>query len=921
MVLMLAGLALPNARAQDGGTVSGAVVSTWDGTPLAAVTVSVRGTTLATQTDAGGRYELRNVPAGDQVLRLSKSGYAVAVVSDVRVLLGQTTTVNGNLRPEFYEMEEYEVTAEEMTDQTAEIYFERQESSAMVEGIGSEQFSNLAVSDAAQVLSKVTGATVADGKYAVVRGLADRYTFTTMNGMELPSADPDRKAFQLDLFPAKFIEQVDVSKTFTPDMHGGFAGGSVDIVTKSYPDDFLFEYRLGTAYNTQSSLRDDFAATDRGSTDWLAMDDGTRELPSEAAATPPFGTASPLDPSIKSTFNSTHFAPVEVRSPLDSAMSLLFGNTHQVFGKRLGYLAGLEYKNEYRYYDDGVVKKYEGSGTTTSADKTDTRGLIEYNWAALANLTLELSEQHELRFNFLFVQAAEDEARRLQGQDDVLSTEPGISYVDQSILRWTERNLTYYQLGGTHEFPDLREIQFDWGAALSNTSQDDPDYRIFQFLARPPDDFNPNGPTTPSRPTRFWRELEEDNLNLRGDFTVPLPSYNSQENLFKTGIAYSQSQRDYSQRGFDVRSVPQHPFYTIGDPNIFLIEENHPYISYHNFIANITYDGEQTIGAGYVMAEYGVLDWLQLSGGVRYETTDLTVEAFDLSRNIPLPPGAIDQDDWLPSLSAKVQLRENVDLRAAWSRTVVRPTYREIAEVPIYDVARGRVYIGNPNLQMASSENFDLRASWYPRPGEILSASLFAKFIDDPIEQLAINRDNSRITYANFEEAEVYGVEAELRLGLDRLWQPLEAFTLGFNAAYITSEVPLTETQRTLREERLGDTSSTRPLYDQPEYILNGDLTWELKETGTTFTLSGGVVGDRLILVSLSTPDEFLAPAPELNFFIRQKLGKHWDVRFTAKNLLDPAQDVVQSWPAAGTVVLRSYTKGITFGLSIGCEF
>jgi TonB-dependent receptor len=321
------------------------------------------------------------------------------------------------------------------------------------------------------------------------------------------------------------------------------------------------------------------------------------------------------------------------------------------------------------------------------------------------------------------------------------------------------------------------------------------------------------------------------------------------------------------------------------------------------------------------MAEWGALDWLQVVGGMRYETTDLTVDAFDQSRNIALTPGAIDQDDWLPALSAKVQLRENVDLRAAWSRTVVRPTYREIAEVPIYDVARSRVYLGNPELGMARSDNLDFRGSWYPRPGEILSASVFAKFIDDPIEQLAINRDNSRITYANFEEAEVYGIEAEVRLGLDRVWEPLQPFTVGFNAAWITSEVPLTETQRTLRQQRLGDNSSSRSLYDQPEYIVNGDLTWDIEMTGTSITLSGGIVGDRLVLVSLATPDEFLAPAPELNLFLRQKLGKHWDVRFTAKNLLDPAQEVTQTWPQAGKVVLRSYKKGITFGLSIGCEF
>jgi hypothetical protein len=177
-------------RAQEVGSVGGLVVSSWDGAPLPGVTVTVRGTTLAAQSSAAGRYQLNSIPVGTQVLRFSKSGFASAVVTDVRILPGQTNNVDGNLRPEFYEMEEFEVTAEEFSEQTEQILFERQQSGAMLEGIGSDMLKNLAVSDAAGALTKVTGATVADGKYAVIRGLADRYTFTTLNGLELPSADP-----------------------------------------------------------------------------------------------------------------------------------------------------------------------------------------------------------------------------------------------------------------------------------------------------------------------------------------------------------------------------------------------------------------------------------------------------------------------------------------------------------------------------------------------------------------------------------------------------------------------------------------------------------------------------------------------------------------------------------------------------------
>lgn len=908
-------------RAQEAGSVSGLVVSSWDGTALPGVTVTVRGTTLAAQSNPAGRYELKGVAPGNQVLRFSKPGYASAVVSDVRVLPAQITTVDGNLRPEFFDMEEYEVSAEEFTEQTEQILFERQQSSAMLEAIGSDMFKNLAVGDAAQALTKVTGATVADGKYAVIRGLADRYTFTTLNGLELPSADPDRKAFQLDLMPSKFIEKMDVYKTFTPDMSGGFAGGSIDIVTKSFPEDFQFELRTSTAYNTQSSLRDDFLASDRGSRDWLAMDDGIREMPGEVAAQNPAGGAV-FPPQAKSSFKSTQFAPVNSDSPVDSGLDLLFGNTHKLFDRRIGYLAGFNFKNEYRMYENGVVRSYDQGGRVTAIDKTDSAGLFDAQWGALANLNFEPSEGHELKFNFLRVQSAQDEARRAIGQDgDVTSVSDG-TYVDQSILNWTERSLTYYQLAGAHAIPELNNIQFDWGAALSTTTQEDPDFRIFQFYADPANNFySADLPSAqPNFPARFWRELEERGKSVRADFTIPVPSYNDEENFIKTGAALNLSQRDYFQRGIFALRSGSHPFDEIGDPNIWMAEENLPFINIRNFPANLTYQGEQKIHAGYLMADWAVLKWFRLTGGARYESTDISVDTFNLTQNRPLTPGAIEQNDWLPSLSAKFQIRENIDLRASWSRTVVRPTYREIAEVPIYDVTQNRTYFGNPNLEVSASENFDLRASWYPRPGELLSASIFAKRIDRPIELSSIRTDNSQIRYENFERADVYGVEGELRVRLDRAWDPLEPFLLGFNGAYMTSEVPLTEVQM-LNRQIYGDFASERPLYDQPEFILNGSLTWDYQPSRTTVTLSGGVVGQSLILVGLAKPDEFVQPAPDLNLFIRQKLGKNWDVRFTARNLLNPEFKVAQTWPEQGEKILQSYTKGITFGLSVGCEF
>ena len=376
-VLGLLALAGFTARAQDNGSISGVVVSTWDATPLSGVTVTLRGTTLATQADASGRFELKNVPPGNQVLRFSKSGYASAAVTDVRVLPGQTTTVNGNLRPEFYEMEEYEVTAEELTQQTEKILFERQKSAGMTDSLGSDFLSRVGAGNAAESISKVSGATIVEGKFAVIRGLNDRYVSTTLNGAAIPSADPYRQSASLDLFPSQVIDRVVVAKTFTPDQPGTFTGGGIDVVTKSFPEKPFLTTSIGTAYNTQASLNERFLTHSGSGTDFAGMDDGTRALPAElqGAVLPtsvPIGISKPgsaiflrdypialeLDRFTKS-LGAAEIAPTRETAPLDHNFSMAGGDSKTLFGGPLGYFVGVSYKHDYSFYEDAIYRRYD----------------------------------------------------------------------------------------------------------------------------------------------------------------------------------------------------------------------------------------------------------------------------------------------------------------------------------------------------------------------------------------------------------------------------------------------------------------------------------------------------------------------------------------------------------------------------------
>ena len=528
------------ARAQDAvGTVSGVVVNSWNGTPVPTVIITVRGTTLAVQTDATGRYELKNVPPGEQVLRFSKSGYASTVVTEVRVLTGQTTTVNGNLRPEFFDMEEFEVTAEEFTEQTEKIMFEKQQAGQMMDAIGSEQFSKLGAGDAGQIVSRVSGVSVVGGKYAVVRGLSDRYTRTLLNGVEVPSADPYRTSPQLDLFPSAMIDHVSVSKTFTPDQPGGTGGGLIDITTKSFPEKPFLKATYGESYNPNSNLKNNFLADPKSSMSMFSLPSGPRPLDpklyglTEAPKLPGLSSrretqdranmrAAQADAaqSLMQSLGPANFAGTRRDSPLNSSFDISGGTTVPVFEHNLGVFAGVNYKRNFNLIEEATVRRYNPDGSPDVLGH-ETRGNINTDYGANLNLGYALTPQHQLGFNFMLAHSTDEEARQahfsqVEGRDDTL---------EQLQIRYTDREIQNYEISGHHELPEFAaRSKVDWVIGIANTSQDEPDNRFLNYFLTPAGQptFGDSALPTPQYPARYYRQIEEDSFNYRVDWTLPL---------------------------------------------------------------------------------------------------------------------------------------------------------------------------------------------------------------------------------------------------------------------------------------------------------------------------------------------------------------------------------------------------------------
>jgi outer membrane receptor protein involved in Fe transport len=830
-----------------------------------------------------------------------------------------------------------------------QLFAERARQAAATESFGSEQISKTGVSDAGAIINKVSGATVVDGKFAVIRGLSDRYVSTTLNSAEVPSADPYRRSVSLDMFPAQIISKVVVAKTFTPDKPGTYTGGGIDIVTKSFPEKAFFSISGGVAYNTQSTFNENFLDYPGGALDWAGMDDGSRALPGSLSnpglniPIPPPANARPTSSRYEESVRNAElinrltremgavpFGPSRGDAPpLNHNFAAATGDTATFFTRPFGYFAGLNYRRDFSFYDNGIARRY-GTGDTPGAlnlrkDFSDVRATEVVNWAGMVNLAYQIFDDQEIGFNFLFNQNSED-LRRVQV--GTVEFEEEFPYT-LNRLQFTERNLKTYQLRGGHNLSLLGNARLDWLLALSETSQDEPDARFFNFRS----DFDLSKSTIePVDPTRYFRDLDEQNHNGKFDFTIPFRQWSVLPAEFKFGALGS-----YSKRNFFDREI----FYDgnegfFGDATQYLTPDNLGYIATTNAAGRIDYDWPRSIGtrrsfyngtsaieAGYAMLDIPIFEKLRVVGGARYEITDMVIDSVSAlpNSNTGLTENHTELSEalLLPAAGLIYAVRTNMNLRLAYSQTIARPSFRELAAYRSYDPALDQILDGNPLLKNSSINNYDFRWEWFPRPGELLGISLFYKNLREAIEQRFVDRSQEIISFENRPEAKVYGIEFEARKNLDFIDPLLSEFSLGANLSLIESETPLNATELNNKLEALGQVEDTRSLYDQSPYIFNFDLSYDNVRTGTSASIIYNVAGPRIAIANPIGADIYEQPSGSLDFIISQRISRFLNLKFTAKNLLDP--EIKRTYGEDSDLLYSSYTRGQTFGISLSADF
>ena len=928
------------------GKVAGVVVDAESGDPLVGATVFFRDTNYGTMCDLDGNYLMDNVVPGTYVLEVSIIGYNRLTATGVLVEAGTTVKLDVSLQPEAIELdEEVVVEAEALRNTGAALLKDRQKAPAVSDAISAAEISRAGSGDAAEAMSHVTGASVVEGKYVYIRGLGDRYSTVQLNGASLPSSDPDRKTVPMDMFPANLLDNIVTTKSFTPDKPGNFTGGSINIGTKSFPENLTVSVSATTSFNAQSSLKDGFLTYDGGEWDWLGRDDGTRELPDLLAdgevEVPDVGSsysdaekARQLD-RISKAFSPV-MAPTTRNVPLNNSHSVALGNQMDVLNRPLGFLATFTYSRKFSSYDEGSSGRWQLSGhvdktntLTNNFQLNDARSSEEILWGGLLNFSCKLSPNHELSSTFMQNHNSDDVARILRGSFP-RDLEPEAVY-ETRVLQFKERNIRSSQVQGKHHLKSLLDTRVEWSGSQTETSQDEPDLRFFtnDYTTRTrqgrQDTLYNIAPSIYPLPTRYFRNLDEFNRELQANIAVPLKLTRSTRGTFKFGGTYLQTGRSFRERRFE---YDQDKIKYDGDPltffegsNVGIIDSTGSrLIRFGNYVRDATqpssnFDGDQRIYAGYAMVDLAFTRNLRAIFGGRLESTRIEVASLDSAKQA----GELSNDDLLPSVSLVYSIRDNMNLRGSYGLTLARPTFRELAPYSSFDFVGAFTFTGNPDLKRTLIDNFDLRWEWFDRPGEIYAGSVFYKDFQNPIER-AILTINGEVQFQNVEAARVMGIEFEARKSLEQLNPRMKFFFAGANLSLVDSEVSLPPSELEAKRAVDPDISGNRSLQGQSPYLLNVDLSYDNFENGTAAGFYYNLFGRRLAEVSLGgTPNVYELPRGSLDFTFAGNFNHAYRIKFSAKNLLNP--DVRKVYPFKGIdYVAQEYTRGRSFSLGLTYE-
>ena len=897
------------------GRIVGRVVDAQTGAGISAVTVQIVGTNIGQLTGVDGRFVISRVPAGPVTLRASSIGYAVKTVTDIAVPANSAVEQNIALDTKAVEVAALEVTASAERGSVDRALDLQRTATNIVSSITSEQITKSPDSDAAQAVQRVSGVTVQDGKFVVVRGLGERYTTTSLNGARIPSPEPEKKMVPLDLFPSSLLETITTSKTFTPDQSGDFSGASVDIKMREFPARRTSVITSSFGWNGDATGKALVAAPSAGG-EWLGFGSSSRNVPDALRSAGRFnGILSQQDMNgFVNSFRNVWSSKTGNGTPTGS-FAFSRGANDQIFGRQIGYVFSgtYSYAQEVRSNESRALAQPSSTvaGATQEIDRyTGMTGRSSVLWGGVLNASTLVGTKSRLALSTTYNRSADNEARHEFGLSEQFGNVP----LDVTRLRYIERGVGSAQLIGEHE-PDANH-RLNWALTASRVTRREPDRSEFVYAT----DSDPvTGQPLPQEwfasssegAVRTFADLTERSFEGKADYRMGIGS--TRQSFIKIGALARSTNRDVNNFAYSIiaptldiasrRLAPEEIF------DGRFSQDGQSYFQVKPLSQGGSYSADDLLFAGYGMIDFGLTSRLRAIAGARVEHSAVDVLSEPtLGQSFSSKPT---YTDVLPSLALNFSIKENQNLRLSATQTLSRPEYRELARVQYRDVIGAENILGNPDLKRALIRNFDLRWELYPTSGEVLSLALFAKQFENPIERVYLGVSGSQkiATFLNAKNATNYGVEVEARKNLGLISESLQNLTTFVNATVMKSEIKIGSAD--LGASKIND---KRPMVGQSPYVVNVGATYASQNGQTSITALYNVFGKRIVSAAeVPLPDSYEQPRKQVDVSFRAPFFAGLSAKLDMKNLLDSPYKVTQ-----GTV-LREYYKGgrvISFGLT-----
>jgi len=939
--LFLLSLIAPMFLYAQNGVLTGSVINQTTGEKVEMARIKVEGLNKGGFSDSVGVYTIGGLKAGTYTITCTVDQMGTDTMKNIVINAGQTTTLDFQLKSSIKTLTDFNIAIQKNKESVNETEKMKQKNASVIEIIGKDAFNKSPNSNAAEIFKRVSGASVQDNKFVVVRGLSDRYNFALINGAALPSSESDRKAFSFDLFPANMIDNLMITKSATPDLPAEFAGGVININTTEPKSKNFQNIQITSAYNTLSTFKQ-FKTYDGTPTDFLGYGTAGRSIPSGLASTTDFDVMSVEEKANQAKKINTSWATRNRTALPNFNLQYTLGRSINLKdSSQLGYVLAYSYQNNFSINQINR-KEFEeqAAGTITTNNLTDTVYTNSVVSSAMANFKYSYGRKNTLQFKNLYTVNSDDKVNVRQGNRDIT----GDNNNERSTNMWyTQNNLYTGQLIGSHE--NRNQLKFNWVLGFSNVRRDIPNLRrtVYQQTETTDPYFaivQQNDISTLGAGNMFWSTLNENNVNSRYDFSK-LFTWGKTKNDIKVGGMHQFRTRSFASRNlgfsmydpagpasFNSSLLLLSPDKIFAPENMGLMADgNGGFKLEEGTNVDDSYQASSFLNAAFAMIDSKLSEKLRIIAGARFESYNQKFHYIEFGSNLPQDLDTTVMDV-LPSINLVYSPVKKLNLRFSASQTVSRPEFRELAPFIFYNFVNDNLTSGDPKLKRAKINNYDFRAEYFPGKGQVISVSGFYKQFFNPIELLLRTGTSGtpELYYDNVGNVQAYGTELEYRVNLgfitptdtSSFWKN---FTLYTNAALIRSKVDLSDFVG--QAEYVG-----RPLQGQSPYLINAGIYFTEPRTQISFNASYNVVGQRIAIAgSVQEPSVWENRRHVIDLQLVKNFTDKFEIKLNVKDLL--AQDLVffqdinknKKYDATVDNTWQQITFGQTISLSLKYNF